>query len=250
MLKSWYFTVLPSILFIGATLGVAVKRSQGPEFIVLPLTLFAISLLSRIIYTRKRKFTYFYYIMCCISLSFTVLISWTDGPSDLPSFIPKLIVELLIATSIPLTYILFLIAVPTAIIPYFRGQRKSEIIEMDLPFDLGFIAAGFENIRQNFQGVQKAISSETLNIDRAISRFQENLQSQSNEFKRLQNELVRTKEELEEYRTLASLTKQQRDTLLAALSRQKYVDYLVGFILGVASSALVQFFPNIVKLLQ
>lgn len=249
MLNSRYFILIPLLLFLGAAFGIAIQHEplKWSIFFLLHLPLLIVTLPSRLIFIHRKNLGYFHYAVSCVSLFLLLVISCTN-PHNIPLSIPPEFIAYPFIASSASAFISFFLAVPATIIPFFRGHLKANDRPPNSLFDISFVIHGFENIKRDFQRVQEAIVRETSGIDDAIDEFQKNLQSQADELERAQKELARTKEEIKEYETLVSLTKEQQDTLLSVLGRRKYIEYLVGFILGIISSAMVEWFPSILDL--
>ena len=85
------------------------------------------------------------------------------------------------------------------------------------------------------------IETERRAVKTAIDQLLVNLRQRNERLRELsvqQQQLVR---EVEKYRALATLSEEQVSAVIAALARGKYVDYVIGFLLGLASSAIVKF---------
>jgi len=250
MLNSRYYILLPLALWLAVIAGTILGRNRTDAFLTacFSVPLLAAALPSRLIYQRGKFLGYAHYTACSASMFVLLIMSWFK-PADLPTSIDReyVTVPFIIFSSISLGSLI--IAVPGVVIPYFR-RRGSHVTESAVgSLKVDFVTKGFDKIKESFGDVQKAVSRETSEIHTAIAEFQKNLQRQAEDLEKLQDTLRKTKEELEEYKSLASLSKKQRDAVLAVLSRHKYVDYIVGFILGMASSALVQWSPTILGFL-
>ena len=251
MLNSRYFFLLPLSLFLAASLGLVAGGETAKPFLffVLFFPLFASSLLSQLVFRQKRRFGYFYYVLCCFSLFLLMVMSWFR-PVELPAFIPPLALSWPFIASIFLIFISLLVAIPLALIPYLKGVYKKHVVASESAagdeFNVDFVNLRFDNIKQKFEAVESAVRSETSEINRAIGEFQRSIQSQQAEARRRQKDIEKLREELERYKELYGLTKKQQAAIIAALGKQKYFDYMVGFVLGIVGSVLVQWVPELV----
>jgi hypothetical protein len=142
-----------------------------------------------------------------------------------------------------------IILLPVAILP---NINNTKIIYQNYgqSFDVQFVDKSFENIRNSFGQVQKSISIETSAIDKAIASFKENLKSQEKRLGQLQEDLKMKQAEVERYKALANLTKEQREAIVKEIDRGKIKDYIIGFVLGMVGSLLVEHFPKLFRQLK
>jgi len=231
----------------------------------LPSLILAVSAFVTVFGSERRFSTWFYFLM--ILIAFIVLVvfafatpytfSWSHRAGysfyiltllTSLTFLSSNIVFLLFRNCIFTTHNMFLdprslsailtivcffsiiILLPVAILP---NINNTKIIYQDYrqSFDVQFVDKSFENIRNSFDQVQKSISIETSAIDKAIAGFKENLKSQEKRLGQLQEDLKTKQAEVERYKALANLTKEQREAIVKEIDRGKNKDYIIGFVL-------------------
>jgi hypothetical protein len=212
------------------------------------IVLFFPSLLSPIVILRNRIFGIAYYFLSCFSLfSYALFLSYIK--SGWHSY-GKLLFEGGFLISSGLSFIAFVVAVPTALVPYIREKRHLKAKEYVDLTDLSFIDQRFDNIKSSFSEIQSTISRETSYVAQAMKQVRSNLISQEVELKRVQSELSNARREVAELQSLSKLSKEQQEAFLHLIAKQKYIEYIIGFILGVLAAALVEYGPKMFRLLS
>lgn len=256
MLRSRYFVVLPAALLLIGLLGFyAVSGNLFTASVyygALGLPVFVACLPSRLVYERYKRAGTVHYWLGCTSLGVLALAGWSTWAFEyadvaLPDAIRTVHAGAFFITG-GLTLVGFLCAVPTLVIPHllhrFRRRAARTADVEDESYDLGFVDRGLQNIRSTFGQIQSSIANERTGIERALDQFRQNLESQDKELKKAQESLQKTRVEARHYKELAALSEEQQNALLHALGKHRYVDYVVGFVLGIIGSGLVALATN------
>ena len=114
----------------------------------------------------------------------------------------------------------------------------------DLPtvisgIDLEFIDASLKNIQQSLSVATESIKREQKTVEGSATRLINELENRNSQLKKLNEEQQLLRRQIEKYKALASLTEKQAEAVRLALERNKYIDYVVGLIIGIISSGLV-----------
>jgi hypothetical protein len=146
------------------------------------------------------------------------------------------------AVMLPAVGALILLAVtvvPVAILP---AVRPSTVVPKESPpIDVAFFKHSADQIQHSMSRAITDIQSEQSRLGLATQRLLSVVAEQNAAIAHLQNERARLIKQVEYQSALASLTKAQADAVMQALTRGKYVDYFLGFIIGVASSLTATF---------
>ena len=134
---------------------------------------------------------------------------------------------------------IILIIFPLFILIFLTPKVLSSLSENNIvsdKIDISQIEKSFSNIESSFYDIDKIIESETSNINKLISQIKTQIESKNQELKQLNEQQNRLLEEVEHYKKLSSINREQADALLVALNRNKYLEYIIGFAIGILSS--------------
>ena len=162
-----------------------------------------------------------------------------------PEWLSRELIEILAFTMLGLSALGAVLAIPYALLPRLRRNARKTADSTTL--DVLAVDRSFARIKENFAEVQAAVIRETSSLDSAFSNLQSDIGNQERQLQKIKLELGKALRELEEYRALASMTREQQDVFLRILSRQKYQEYFVGFILGLVGSILVEAAAELLK---
>lgn len=128
------------------------------------------------------------------------------------------------------------IAIPVAIIPRFEVAPLSNSQYMPTleSFDSSFI-----NISQRFSDFEAAIVKERSSLEGSFNQLKFEVIELEAAIGALQTERDHAKKEADQYKTLMSLTKKQVEGIKHMLSKGRYNDYIIGFLVGIFSSGIV-----------
>jgi len=191
------------------------------------------------IFKKKRAYAFFHLcisIIGLITLTSGVIVRELVDPGEIQYWPHVLGFVAFIGAS--LSFISFLVSVPYAVIPYYR--RISEPVKKKVSLiSSQFLSESFTRIRSAIGQIEKSIGKDAANIDKAIDQLATEIQNRNKELQEIQKEQQKLIDQRDQYKTLAALTKQQANAVTEALRRGKYLDYVIGFILGLISGVIV-----------
>src|SRR5262249_35865334 len=129
-----------------------------------------------------------------------------------------------------------LVAVPYAILPLLRSHTPIAVPTVVAPIDTSFIRASIQQIQTSMAGSVRDIQREQARIEAATAQLVEQVDKQNARIRTLQHEREILAQQIVSERALASLTKDQAEAVRQSLTRGRYLDYMVGFFIGVVSS--------------
>ena len=103
----------------------------------------------------------------------------------------------------------------------------------------------FTKMRADMDRVKATIATDAAGIDSAVTSLQSQVLAQSLQLDVMNQRVIEARREAEQYRALASLSRQQQDAFLKALDQRATPTWL-SFLLGFVSSALVTIFASII----
>ena len=136
--------------------------------------------------------------------------------------------------------LLTLVIIPMNLLPRFRQNVISTRQEDQSHLDINFLAESFSVIKQRFRSVEDAVGAESRKISGALEDFEKAVKAQESRLAAAKKELETAKAEASDLKELSSLTKTQQELFLRTMSRGKYVDYVVGFALGILGTVIVE----------
>ena len=129
-----------------------------------------------------------------------------------------------------------------------REVRAGEYAELDIEF----VRDCFSKIKGRLLAVEEGVKEERRAADRAIDALVSNLEKRNKELQLMRSEQEGLKEEIEQYKKLASVTQEQANAITEAigrgLKRGRYFDYLIGFVIGLASTGVFYIIRRFVEL--
>jgi len=138
-----------------------------------------------------------------------------------------------------LTSIGVMVIITVRFLPMLQSDVSLVAVEIvDESIDLSFVDESLNNIRQSLSVSGDVISQEQQKIDDAAKQLISELENRNAKLTLLKDEHRLLMKQVEQYKALASLTERQTEAVVLALERNKYLDYLVGFLIGVMSSGL------------
>lgn len=102
--------------------------------------------------------------------------------------------------------------------------------------DLTHIKASVARIQTSINRAAGDIQREQSNIESATKELLEDLDRRGKTIRRLQDERDRLAKQIQQERAIATLTTHQAEAIRLSLSRGRYFEYLIGFLIGIASS--------------
>lgn len=138
----------------------------------------------------------------------------------------------------PLALVIFLAlgvtVFPFAILPTLRPKASRQ--QVNAGIDLAVFSQSADQIQRSMTKAVSDIQGEQQRLDVATQRLLAAVAAQNTAIKRLEGERAQLAEQVRYQTALASLTKPQADAIAQSLTRGKYIDYFLGFLIGVASS--------------
>ncbi len=147
----------------------------------------------------------------------------------------------LVMSTLSLSGVALLVAVPFAVIPTVRSLVDTEpaVVKDVSELDIQFVKDSLSNIRDSLVVVSEAADLEGKKLDRSIQDLLSNLEKKNQEINTLSQEQRDLAREVDQYKALASLTEEQAKAVTDSLGRNKTLDNFIGFLLGLASSSIV-----------
>mgnify|MGYP001806312546 CR=1 FL=1 len=224
-----------SILLLTAN-GDYKKDKDSPWFImilvyitslVIPLIL---AVISSIYYDLNKTLSVLTIIILIVLQLFTSL---TD--------LNRRIFDYLAATTIIFPIIMIIIMAPSIVSSF--NQKDYTYNEIDIRQ----IENSFSKIESSFKGIDKIIETETFNINELIAKTKKQIEDKNQELVNLNEQQNKLKTQLEYYKRLTSINEEQAQALLVALNRNKFLEYIVGFGIGLLSSIAASYVYSILK---
>jgi hypothetical protein len=116
---------------------------------------------------------------------------------------------------------LLLVSVVGNIVAVYRGKRLKFVQPSGQPLDISFVNGALENMRRVINDVQRRLNDESAAVDFAILSFQKTMEQQQIAFFQLKKDLVEASKEVDGFKALAKLTKEQQEAFLWYLRRDK-----------------------------
>jgi hypothetical protein len=141
------------------------------------------------------------------------------------------------------TLFIIIVIVPMALLPKIQNEfiQRSEVKVENDGIDIEFIESSLGAIRDSLNLSAEKIKNEQNKIDLSAKQLLVELNKRNKELMKLIEQQRELKLQVEQYKALASLTKKQAEAVQIALEKNKYLDYIVGLLIGIVSSGLVAF---------
>jgi hypothetical protein len=194
------------------------------------LLIFPVSCLG-IGYLLEKSITWTVVYACCSVVPMVLIIIY----GIFPDFGNK-VTGYSMLTSMAICLIFFIVSVPVAIIPAFRTSPA----QLDqVQFDPTVLARSAEEIADKFASFEQALLKEQKKMTQSF----ETLNIEVNKQNAKMEDLQRTKSELEDqvakYQEILSLSEDQIISVQSLLKKDRHIDYIIGFMLGLMSSGIV-----------
>ena len=230
---------LPAAALILAVL--AKKRDEWRNLWVVMVVLFPLVVVPtaaiHFVFARQQVYGVLYGVVSYMPVIVLFIALWFNTNLSLIQFLPFGVCSLLA----------FVVAIPLCITPALRGAKAGLAEPQKRPVELstGFLSGSVSNIRTALGTLLKGIEGERAKLDVAIKSLTENLEKRNQELASLQSELKTLRTEVEQYRQLASMSGAQAEAVAAMIQKGKYWDYVIGFLVGIGSSATVVAFTKL-----
>ncbi len=134
-------------------------------------------------------------------------------------------------------FVMLIVAIPVAVIPYLSIAPKVEELPIE-QIDPAPIIVNLNRINDSIEELENQLIVESRNIDVLSEAVVSELEKRNDELEHISNERAKVVAELNYYKSLASLTKNQVQAVVSALQRSRYLDYFVGFLIGLVTGGL------------
>ena len=139
---------------------------------------------------------------------------------------------------------LFPVALQPRLSPVFF---KTQPTQAPRPIDAAFIEASSKSIQHSMNLAVTDIQREQARIQIATFGLVTQVNDQNRALHQLAEQRDALARDIERERALATLTTDQADAIRATLTRGKYIEYIVGFAIGVISSVVASFALRLVQ---
>ncbi|KPK99338.1 MAG: hypothetical protein AMJ91_08145, partial [candidate division Zixibacteria bacterium SM23_73_3] len=133
-----------------------------------------------------------------------------------------------------------LVAVPEAVWPWVRRRRWRKELGGEDWRDIGWVDRRLGDMRAKFSEIRAGVARETEEVERAIERMEEGIAGEVKKLQEVEVDVRKARQEIRDLEALGGMGEAQVEGLARMLKRRRYVDYGVGFALGVLGSALAQ----------
>ncbi|MCX6829708.1 MAG: hypothetical protein NT002_10575 [candidate division Zixibacteria bacterium] len=140
-----------------------------------------------------------------------------------------------------LSILSLLFAIPYAVIPKLRGtgEKQVELAALELQrLDISAIEKRLDHIRASLNAVQRSVKDEGNEIETAIDTLLAGIKEKNTELQKMNEKQHELLAEIDRYRNLASITEKQAEAVAERFRRGKYLDYIIGLIVGVISAII------------
>ena len=135
------------------------------------------------------------------------------------------------------TFISLLIGVPIFLTPLLQSQRMAKTRSTT---SKGFVLdQRLRAIKSSFGDFHDKLVKQQSSLDSALDELQENLQSEVKKLDKIQDELTAAKSEVDYYKRISKLSKNDQKAFLDLITRNRRSEYLIGLLLGLTSSSSI-----------
>jgi hypothetical protein len=128
-------------------------------------------------------------------------------------------------------------AVPFAVLPYYRVDLDTALRSTPSPkVELSSIQDSVTRLETAVSGMSRDIQREQIALRSATADLLRELDHRATLVRQLEKQRDELARQVVEQQALASLTHNQAEAVRRDLARDKYFEYLVGFVIGIASS--------------
>lgn len=132
--------------------------------------------------------------------------------------------------------IFFIVSVPVAIIPAFRTSPAQPD---QVQFDPAILARGAEAIADKFASFEQALLKEQKKMSQSFEVLITEVKNQNAKVEDLQHRKSELEDQVAKYQEILSLSEDQVLSVQSLLKKDRHIDYIVGFTLGLVSSGLI-----------
>lgn len=129
-------------------------------------------------------------------------------------------------------------------------QQKPLTTKIEKIPDFLSIKMSLDTIRNSFSYMNKKVNLEIKNVDDIVETVLQNIETKQKELNTITKSIEKMSKEIEHYRHISSLSKEQAKAVNLSLQRFRYIDYIIGFVIGLFSSFLASVFARRLQLLR
>lgn len=132
--------------------------------------------------------------------------------------------------------VFFIVSVPVAIIPAFRTSPTQPD---QIQFDSSVLARSAEAIADKFEFFEQALLKEQKKMSQSFEILITEVKNQNAKVEDLQRRKSALEDQVAKYQEILSLSEDQILSVQSLLKKDRYIDYIIGFLLGLMSSGLI-----------
>lgn len=204
--------------------------SWGEIFLILIVLVFPVSCLG-IGYLLELSIVWSVIYICCALVALgTMLVATISGGlfAQDPPYI------FLAATCACLIF--FIVSVPVAVIPTFKTPLPQP---EQIQFDPVTVARSAKAMADKFASFEQALLAEQEKISQSFGNLLTEVENQNIKVEELQRRKSELENKVVKYQQLLSLSEDQVRSVESLLKEGRHIDYIIGFLLGLASSVMV-----------
>lgn len=115
-------------------------------------------------------------------------------------------------------------------------------------FNIEEINSSLDRIQNKYTEINKAISQETSQITVTIEDILTQINEKNLELQEINSQMDRLNNQIEYYETLINLSDEEVNSVIYALSRNKYQDYIIGGVIGFFVSMIANYFSRRIQM--
>lgn len=240
-----FYFILPAIPAFLIALSISIKYGYDEEYdsAMLGIALFLFGIAATTLVFTYTRSTHVIFGILSLTVPYSLLIIFLLR--QFFNFYPKLWI---ISTLLALNLLIFVISIPVSVISGLRNggddsQKEIQVHEISIDF----MGESLKNIQESFTALQENIDQESKQVKQSISELLKEVSQKNAELrnqKKKQEELLAT---IKHYETLLTVTKEQSKEIRLSLQGDKYIDYLVGLLIGIASAVVMYFLPKLAR---
>ena len=132
--------------------------------------------------------------------------------------------------------VFFIVSVPVAIIPAFRTSPTQPD---QIQFDSSVLARSAEAIADKFKFFEQALLKEQKKMSQSFEILIIEVKNQNAKVEDLQLRKSALEDQVAKYQKILSLSEDQILSVQSLLKKDRHIDYIIGFLLGLMSSGLI-----------
>ena len=140
-----------------------------------------------------------------------------------------------------LAFISLTIAVPAAIVPQMKSNTAHDQSPPgEIELNTEFIEDSLTINKGSLRSAQASNDHENKVVNDAINGLLKDLEARNTAIRELEQQEAEMLAEIRQLREISTISENQAHAIIKALNKGKYFDYLMGFVIGLASSGMIQ----------